>query len=132
MKHQKWIAAGVCIFVGLISTAYAAEQTKDSLETVKKMLADKKAVLLDVRENDEWNAGHLKDAVHFPLSQIKQGVTAEQLNKIAGKETVIYLHCKAGARALDAATRLENTKRDLRPLPKGYEDLLNAGFPKAK
>ena len=131
MKSQKWITGSVCVIVGLISTVYAVEQTKDSLETVKKMLAEKKAVLVDVRENDEWNAGHLKDAVHFPLSLIKKGVTTEELSKIAGKATIIYLHCKAGARALDAGTRLENAKRDLRPLPKGYEDLLKAGFPKA-
>nr|MDQ3826251.1 rhodanese-like domain-containing protein [Actinomycetota bacterium] len=30
------------------------------------------AVLLDVRENDEWTAGHAPSAVHVPMGQVVQ------------------------------------------------------------
>ena len=35
-----------------------------------KTLVDKSgAILLDVREDDEWAAGHAPEAVHVPMSQ---------------------------------------------------------------
>ena len=43
-----------------------------SLDTVKKSVADGKAVLVDVRETDEWKDGHLKDAKHLALSDLKR------------------------------------------------------------
>ncbi len=50
-----------------VLSAGAAEHTKDSLDTVKKRLKNEKAVLIDVRELSEWDAGHLKDAKLVPL-----------------------------------------------------------------
>ena len=38
---------------GLTSLAKAADHTKDTLDTVKKNIAEGKAVLLDVREKSE-------------------------------------------------------------------------------
>ena len=116
----------------VVANADSIEPTKDSLETVKKNIADKKAVLLDVREKDEWNSGHLKDAIPLPLSSIEKGTTAAELTKLAGKDTVIYLHCAAGVRSLKAAKKLENLGRDLRPLKPGYDALVKAGFEQAK
>ena len=42
--------------------ALAIEPSTDSLETIKKNIDDKKAVLIDVRELNEWSDGHLQDA----------------------------------------------------------------------
>lgn len=105
--------------------------TDDSLDTVKEKLAAGEAVLLDVRDQDEWDEGRLGDAKHLPLKQILKGVPEEKLGKIAPKGKVIYLHCVVGARSLEAARTLQPTGRDLRPLKAGYKDLLKAGFPKA-
>ena len=131
MKARTLFATGLSVFLGIFSNCYSVEHTQDSLDTVKQQLADKTAVLLDVREKDEWDKGHLKDAIHLPLSSIKQGITADELAKVAGEDSVIYLHCAAGRRSLEAAKQLTNSGRDLRPLKPGYQDLLNAGFPKA-
>jgi rhodanese-related sulfurtransferase len=131
MKLQKLFVSVLFVFFGIISNINAADHTTDSLETVKKQLAEKTAVLLDVREQDEWDLGHLQDAIHLPISKISKGMTADELAKIAGKDTVIYLHCKAGRRSVDAAQRLKSTGRDLRALKPGYYALLDAGFPKA-
>lgn len=122
--------SAVSIFV-LVSSARAAEHTKDTLDEVKKAIADDKAVMLDVREKSEWNAGHLKDAKLLPLSELQAGAKAEDVSKIVPKDKVIYCHCRAGVRCLKAADELKKLGYDVRPLKSGYEDLLKAGFAKA-
>jgi len=109
----------------------ADEHTRDTPEQVKKALADQKAVLIDVREQKEWDAGHLKDAALLPLSKLKAGVPADELDKKLPKGKVVYLHCKSGGRCLTAADVLKGKGYDVRPVKEGYEDLLKAGFPKA-
>ena len=108
--------------------------TTDSLETVQKMLADNKAVLVDVREPSEWDQGHLKDAVLVPLSQLKaeagNKVFAQKLAKTLPKDKIIYCHCRSGARVLSASPILKKLGYDTRPLRAGYDDLLRAGFVK--
>ncbi|HTI51296.1 MAG TPA: rhodanese-like domain-containing protein [Planctomycetaceae bacterium] len=116
----------------LIAPAFAAEHTKDSLDTVKEKIKDEKAVLVDVREEKEWNAGHLQDARQLPLSRLEKGVAAEKLAKILPKDKVIYVHCAAGGRCLPAAEILKKQGYDVRPLKAGYKQLLESGFAKAK
>jgi len=111
---------------------FADEHTKDSPEQVKKAVADKSAVLIDVREQKEWDAGHLLDADLLPLSKLKRGVPQEELDKKLPKGKVVYLHCKSGGRCLQAEELLKGKGYDLRPLKEGYEDLVKAGFPKAE
>lgn len=105
----------------------AAEHTKDSLDDVKKNLGDKKAVLVDVREESEWEDGHLDGAVLVPLSELKQGEKADSLPK----DRIVYAHCASGKRCLAAAEILKKQGYDVRPLKDGYMDLLKAGFKKA-
>lgn len=54
------------------------------------------AVLLDVRENDEWAAGHAAGAVHVPMGQITQ-----RLDEIAGAlpERPVRVVCRSGGRS---------------------------------
>ena len=35
------------------------------------------AVLLDVREDDEWTAGHAPDAVHVPLARVGEAAASQ-------------------------------------------------------
>ena len=110
---------------------FAAEHTKDTPAEVQKAVAEKKAVLVDVREETEWADGHLKLALAFPLSKLKDAKAGDLPKEIA-KDTPIYLHCASGKRSLKAADRLKELGYDARPLKAGYEDLLKAGFEKAK
>ena len=118
-------------FAGLIALALparAADHTPDTPDEVKKALAAGKAVLLDVREKDEWDAGHLKDAKLLPLSTLKGGAKAEDVAKVAPKDKIVYCHCASGVRSLKAADELKKLGYDVRPLKPGYKDLLKAGF----
>jgi rhodanese-related sulfurtransferase/lysophospholipase L1-like esterase len=112
--------------------AVPVEHTKDTLDDVKKALAAKTAVLIDVRELKEWDAGHLEDAKLLPLSAINKGLPEKELEMKLPSGKIIYLHCKAGGRCLLAAEALKAQGYDLRPLALGYADLLKAGFEKAK
>jgi phage shock protein E len=124
--------AVVVLLIGGPVAGLAAEHTKDSLATVKERLKDKSAILVDVREQKEWDEGHIQDAQLVPLSKLKVEAEAEKLTKDLPKEKIVYCHCGAGARALTAADILKKKGYDVRPLKDGYKDLIKAGFPKAE
>jgi len=109
--------------------AVAAEHTQDSLAAVQQAVADQKAVLVDVRETDEWNEGHLSGARSLPLSVLEKGVKPESLTNLLPKNKIIYVHCVSGGRCLKAAELLKPLGYDVRPLKPGYQALVEAGFP---
>lgn len=109
--------------------------TADSLDAVRKLLEDETAVLIDVREDSEWEAGHLAAAMLVPLSSIMadlQDGQADAVVKQLPKDQVIYCHCLSGGRVLKAAKLLRPLGYDIRPLAHGYGDLKEAGFATAK
>ena len=58
------------------------------------------AWLLDLREMDEWTAGHAPGATHIPLGQL--GARATEVPR----DTTIYVICRSGARSAYAAQAL--------------------------
>jgi rhodanese-related sulfurtransferase len=108
------------------------EHTRDSLATVKESLKAGKAVLLDVREQKEWDARHLKAARLVPQSKLKMEKSLDGMLKTLPKDKVIYTHCRAGTRALACGEILKKHGFDVRPLKAGYQDLVEAGFEKAE
>lgn len=70
--------------------------------SVQATQQDHSALLLDVREIDEWEAGHIEGAQHFALSEIMQGKSPDLA---PDQEVIIY--CKAGVRSLQAAQILK-------------------------
>lgn len=106
----------------------SAGHTTDDLATVKSRVEQQQAMLLDVREQDEWDAGHLKSARLVPLSAIKSGQIPEQYQKLLPKDRPIYLHCRSGGRVLPCGEVLKAHGYDVRPLKAGYEKLVEFGF----
>ena len=53
------------------------------------------ATLIDVREQVEWDAGHIPGAVFIPLGQLEQGIAAA----VPDKSTEIIMQCRSGARS---------------------------------
>lgn len=129
--RNAFVMTTVAALVLSTAPASAAEHTKDSLDTVKAALKEKKAVLVDVREQREWDAGHIDGAILLPLSKLKE-IDAEALAKQLPKDKVIYCHCAVGRRALTAGDLLKKHGYDVRPLKPGYSVLVEEGFPKAK
>src|SRR5438876_9941220 len=102
MLHKLFSIVALALFL-LPLTAVAQQpltHTKDSLETVKKNLQAGKAIIVDVREQSEWDAGHLKGAVLLPQSKLKVESQVGEMLKALPKDKIIYTHCKAGGRSL--------------------------------
>ena len=132
MRMAKAALVAAQVLCVVTAVALAAEQTKDSLKTVKENVDAEKAVLVDVREKSEWDEGHIEGAVFLPLSELKAGLTKEELAERLPADKVLYTHCVVGKRSLTAAGILEDVGYEARSLKPGYEELLEAGFKKAE
>jgi ubiquinone/menaquinone biosynthesis C-methylase UbiE/rhodanese-related sulfurtransferase len=112
-----------------------SKHTTDSVDDVKRLLADGTAKLIDVREEGEWEDGHLAVADLIPLSTLRS-LPADQLSKKLAeklpKDKIIYCHCRSGGRVLAATPILEQLGYDIRPLALGYSALVDKGFQKAE
>ena len=77
----------------------------------------RKAQLIDVREPNEYSAGHILGARNIPVSQLKMRMKEIRPDK------PVYLYCQSGARSARAAQMLHR---------KGYKELshLQGGFKK--
>ncbi|TDQ52312.1 rhodanese-like domain-containing protein [Actinorugispora endophytica] len=58
--------------------------------------------LLDIREHDEWRAGHAPEAVHIPLGELA-GRAAE-----VPRDTQVYVICRVGGRSAQAVQALND------------------------
>ena len=120
------------VFLLTSSSVFAAKYTKDSLDMIKKRVTKDEAVIIDVREEKEWKRGHLKAAKLLSLSDLERGVNKENLDELFPKDKVIYLHCAAGARCINAAEILEQQGYKVMPIKHSYDELLKAGFEQEK
>jgi rhodanese-related sulfurtransferase len=131
---QRFITVS-CLFVFSSARVLFAQDalihTKDSLDAVKDSVKSGKAIIVDVREQTEWDAGHLKGAILIPQSKLKAEGQLTELLKVLPKDKIIYTHCRAGGRSLTCGDILKKQGYDVRPLKPGFEDLLQAGFEKA-
>lgn len=67
-----------------------------SIETLKDWLAADSVLLVDVREQNEWDAAHLEQAMLLPLSRFDPA----QIPDAGDKHTVIM--CRSGRRSANA------------------------------
>ena len=132
MKRIQTVGLVAMTALTLVVSVFAAEHTKDSLKVVKENIEAKKAVLVDVREKSEWDKGHIEGAIFLPLSELQAGVEPKSLAEKLPKGMIVYTHCVVGKRSVTAGNILEKHSYDVRPLKAGYEELLQAGFKKAK
>jgi phage shock protein E len=107
-----------------------SQHTQDSLATVMQNVADEKAVLVDVREQDEWDQGHVRGSILFPASWLRELDAAKAGEKLP-REKVLYTFCAAGIRSVMVGEVLRDFGYDVRPLEPGYRQLIQAGFPQA-
>jgi rhodanese-related sulfurtransferase len=83
------------------------------------------AWLLDVREDDEWAAGHAPQATHIPLGQLGER-TAE-----IPPDQDIYVICRSGGRSARATQALVGAGWHAINVAGGMQDWAAAGRPMA-
>lgn len=70
---------------------------------IDEQVVNNEIILLDVRENSEWDAGHIAGAKHIALGNINYETTKE-LNK----NLPVYIYCRSGKRAGEAELKLHS------------------------
>ncbi|MGE5290744.1 MAG: rhodanese-like domain-containing protein [Micromonosporaceae bacterium] len=90
----------------------------EALELVRS-----EAILLDVREDHEWAAGHAPDATHMPMSRI-----AERAADLPADKTIVCV-CHVGARSAMVAAALNRAGWNALNLAGGMEAWAAAGLP---
>lgn len=97
------------------------DPTSISLDEARKLLSSGTAILVDVREQHEWDAGHAAEAVHMPLGDLDAAALPPN--------TEIITTCRSGGRGTRAVAALAKAGRPARNLTGGMRGWQDAGLP---
>jgi sulfur-carrier protein adenylyltransferase/sulfurtransferase len=92
----------------------------------RELIDDGEPVIVDVREQEEWDEGHIPGAVHIPRGHLESRI--ERAAPDPARPVVVY--CSAGNRSAFAAKTLgELGYEDVVSLAGGFTDWKRNGFP---
>jgi rhodanese-related sulfurtransferase len=113
-------------FLKLVNDAKKRVNELSVAETRARLTANPKAVLMDVREDHEWQKGHAAEAVH-----LGKGIFERDLEKLyPDANTEIIMYCGGGFRsAMTADAAQKMGYRNVHSLIGGYKALVAAGWP---
>lgn len=120
MKH----ASG---FLGLVEECMPRVKEISAVEVVTMQKAQQPFVLIDVREDSEWTAGHAEGAVH-----LGRGVIERDIEKtIPDRMAKIILYCGGGYRSALAADSIQKMGySNVFSMAGGWRAWVEAGFPR--
>jgi rhodanese-related sulfurtransferase len=99
------------------------QEMRDELPEIPAGSVPDDALLLDVREPEEWAAGHAPDARHIPLGQL--GARAGEIPQ----GEAVYVICRSGGRSAHAARALTGGGWQAINVAGGMQDWAAAGRP---
>jgi len=91
-----------------------AEYKKITSDEAKNIMLTEKPIVVDVRSLEEYNEGHIPNAISVPLETIENEAEA----KLKNKDDLILVYCRSGRRSREAALRL---------IEKGYTNVIDFG-----
>jgi len=116
-------------FLKLVNEARASVREVTLDQARARLAANPRAVLLDVREDSEWQAGHAVEAQH-----LGKGILERDLEqRFPDPDTEIIMYCGGGFRSAltcDAAKRMGY--RNVASLIGGYKGMVAGGWPMQK
>jgi len=87
------------------------------------------AVIVDVREKDEWDEEHIPDATHLSRGTIELDIE----EKVPDPNALIICHCGGGGRSALAAESLQKMGyKNVRSMSGAFKAWKAAGLPTAK
>ena len=95
----------------------------------ERLAANPKAILIDVREDDEWKAGHAAQAIHLGKGILERDIEAT----IPDTNAEIIMYCGGGYRSILTADIAEKMGyKNVSSLIGGYKGLVAANWPMKK
>lgn len=91
-------------FVALVDAARSRIQEIQATDLANALESDPEATLIDVREESEFAAGHVRGAEHLGKGVIERDIETRHPDK----SQTLYLYCGGGYRSALAAEALEN------------------------
>lgn len=110
----------VVLMLGLLGISFLKQKyhTLDyyitDYKSAKEMIQNEEVIIIDVRSNFEYQAGHIKDAINLPVTEIEKG----NIQNIKNKNTYYLIYCNSGSRSLEATKKLSSL---------GYRHVYNFG-----
>jgi rhodanese-related sulfurtransferase len=87
------------------------------------------ALIIDVREKDEWDEEHIPDATHMSRGTIELDIE----EKVPESDAMIICHCGGGGRSALAAETLQKMGyKNVRSMAGGFKAWRAAGLPTTK
>ena len=90
-------------FLKLVDEAKVGVREVSVRETLARLAANPSAMLIDIREDIEWAAGHAVGAEHLGKGIIERDIEA----RVPDKATELILYCGGGYRSVLAADALQ-------------------------
>ena len=72
-------------------------------EEAKEMMDTQEVIVLDVREQDEFDAGHIPGAVLLPVGTITKDTAADGIPEL---DSIVLVYCRSGNRSKTASKAL--------------------------
>ena len=72
-------------------------------EAAKEMMDTQEVIILDVREQDEYDSSHISGAVLLPVGSIDEDTAAEVIPE---KDSTVLVYCRSGNRSKTASSTL--------------------------
>ncbi len=85
------------------NTSSESNYQQISQEEAKEMMDTQDVIILDVREQDEYDSGHIPGAVLLPVGTIDEETAAEV---IPDKDSTVLVYCRSGNRSKTASSAL--------------------------
>lgn len=97
-----------------------------SLQDAAAKLNSGEAVIVDVRDRDEWDEGHIPGANHLSRGTIELDIE----EKVPDPNAMIICHCGGGGRSALAAESLQKMGyKNVRSMAGGFKGWKAAGLP---
>lgn len=104
MTQTNFIKSVFTILLVLVISACSTDVPTVTPNQAAKLFSDKQAVIVDVREQAEWDEQHIDGAIFIPLNQVEN-----RMSDLAQyKDSPIIVQCRSGKRSKVAGAKLIN------------------------
>lgn len=128
---MKKLLFSILAALGLFANAQAQSEVEvlEPQAFIERVKADTSAIILDVRQPEEFAEGHLAQAIN--LDWLNQTVFINGLAKL-NKQKTYYIYCRSGRRSQAAAGKLKAEGFQVIDLKGGYLHWVESGLPVVK